>query len=176
VRLLVTGGNGQLGRALLELAPAHGHAAVAVDLPGFDITDAGSVHRLVLGAHPEVILNAAAFTAVDLAQAQEARAIEVNGTAVGTLADAANAVDAVLVHISTDYVFSGAGDRPWREDDPPAPASAYGRSKLAGERQAVRARRHLVVRTAWMFGHGTNFVEAIRSQLVNGTRVLRVVA
>jgi len=93
------------------------------------------------------------------------------------LARACNTVGARLVQISTDYVFAGDGDRPYREDDPVAPISAYGRTKLRGEELAVDARRHLVVRTAWLYGHGgRNFVEAIRGQLDSGAESLNVVA
>jgi dTDP-4-dehydrorhamnose reductase len=103
--------------------------------------------------------------------------LRVNGTAVGHIAKACNTVGAHLVQISTDYVFAGDGGRPYREDDPVAPKSAYGRTKLRGEELAVDAHHHLVVRTAWLYGHGgRNFVEAIRGQIDSGARSLKVVA
>jgi len=96
---------------------------------------------------------------------------------VSHLATACNRVGAHLVHISTDYVFAGDGDRPYTEDDPVAPASAYGRTKLRGEECAREAEKHLVVRTAWLYGHGSrNFVEAIRSQIDGGAGSLKIVA
>lgn len=176
MRLLVTGSRGQLGRALAQAGPARGHAVAGYDLPELDITDAAAVRRLVEAERPDVVVNCAAFTAVDAAEVDEARATAVNGEGVANLAVMANSVGAVLLHISTDYVFDGRPGRAWREDDPTEPLSAYGRSKLAGERVAVLATRHLVVRTAWLFGEGWNFVEAIRKQLDAGKRELEVVS
>jgi dTDP-4-dehydrorhamnose reductase len=176
VKLLLTGSGGQLGRAVAALAPSRGHTLVAVDLPGFDITDAGAVRSLVDSVRPDVIVNAAAFTAVDAAETAEDAALAVNGTAVGYLARACEAVGATLAHVSTDYVFDGGGDRPWREDDAFGPRSAYGRTKLAGELAARLASRHVIARTAWLFGDGPSFVTAIRKQLDSGNRRLSVVA
>lgn len=176
MKLLVTGARGQLGRALARVGPARGHSVAGYDLPELDITDALAVQRVVTAEQPHAIVNCAAFTAVDAAEAEEARATAVNGTAVEGVAAAADAVGAVLVQISTDYVFDGQSDRPWREDDAARPLSAYGRSKLIGERAAAQAARHLIVRTAWLFGEGANFVEAIRRQVEAGRRELAVVA
>lgn len=176
MRLLLTGSRGQLGLALRTAAPLLGLDCVGYDLPELDITDAAAVREAVLAVRPDAIVNCAAFTAVDAAEADEARATAVNGTAVAKLADAADEAGAVLVQISTDYVFDGRPGRPWREDDPTGPLSAYGRSKLAGEVAAARARQHLIVRTAWLFGQGANFVEAIRKQVAEGKRELAVVA
>jgi dTDP-4-dehydrorhamnose reductase len=176
MRLLVTGSRGQLGRAIERSAAARGIASVGLDLPEFDITDEAGVAEAVRRVRPDAIVNCAAFTAVDAAEEDEARATAVNGAAVGHLARSADEAGALLVQISTDYVFDGTSKRPYREDDPPRPASAYGRSKLAGEAEAARARRHLVVRTAWLFGDGGNFVEAIVGQVARGVASLRVVA
>ena len=174
---MVTGSRGQLGRALQAACAGRGHSFVGVDLPEVDITDAGAVRRLVVRTAPEVIVNCAAFTAVDAAEEREAEALGVNGVAVAALAEAADRAGATLVQLSTDYVFAGDAGRPYREDDPPAPRSAYGRTKLAGEVAAARAGRHLIVRTAWLYGEGgANFVEAIRVQLARGATTLRVVA
>lgn len=176
MRLLVTGCRGQLGRALESVAAARGHEPFGVDLPELDITDAAAVRAVVAAARPDAIVNCAAFTAVDLAETQEGAALAVNGTAVGHLAESANLAGAVLVQVSTDYVFAGDSSRPYRESDPPAPVSAYGRTKLVGELAAATARRHLIARTAWLFGEGgVNFVEAIRRQLDAGRSELRVV-
>ncbi len=176
MRLFVTGSRGQLGRALERAAAAGGHEFVGRDLPELDITDAAAARGAVAEARPDAVINCAAYTAVDAAEADEARALAVNGTAVEYLAAAADSAGARLVQISTDFVFDGAAGRPYREDDPPHPLSAYGRTKLAGEGAAVAARRHLIVRTAWLFGDGANFVRAIRRQLDAGARTLRVVA
>ncbi len=176
MRLFVTGSRGQLGLALQRAASAAGHAFVGYDLPELDITDPVAVQRAIAGAMPEAVINCAAFTSVDAAEKQEAVALAVNGTAVANVARAADAAGATLVQLSTDYIFDGRLERPYREEDRPNPLSAYGRTKLAGERAAELARRHLVVRTAWLYGEGGNFVAAIRRQLDAGQKVLRVVA
>jgi dTDP-4-dehydrorhamnose reductase len=176
MRLLVTGSRGQLGRALERLAPGFGHEFVGVDLPELDITVADAVRRAVDAASPDAIVNCAAYTAVDAAESDEAKASAVNGGAVSTLADIADRRGIVLLQISTDYVFDGTAQAPIREDQETNPQSAYGRTKLAGEVAAARARRHLIVRTAWLYGEGSNFVGAVRRQLDGGNRVLRVVA
>ena len=175
--LLVTGSYGQLGRAIAEAAQRRGLTVVGRDVDSLDIRDRDAVTELVLEVSPRSLVNCAAATGVDACEADEAAAIAVNGDAVAHLARACNRVGARLVHISTDYVFSGDARRPYREDDAPTPASAYGRSKLLGEQLARGARRHMIVRTAWLYGHGGhNFVEAIRSQVADGTHTLRVVA
>lgn len=176
MRLLVTGSRGQLGRALERLAPEFGHEFVGVDLPELDITDADAVRRAVDAESPGAIVNCAAYTAVDAAESDEAKASAVNGGAVSTLADIADHRGVLLLQVSTDYVFDGTAQAPIREDQETNPQSAYGRTKLAGEVAAKRARRHLIVRTAWLYGEGSNFVGAVRRQLDGGNRVLRVVA
>ena len=172
----MTGSRGQLGRALERAAAARGDAFIGVDLPELNITDRAAVERAVAAARPDAIVNCAAFTGVDAAEAQEEAALAVNGTAVAHLARAADAAGAVLVQLSTDYVFDGTVETPYREGDPVNPLSAYGRTKLAGERAAAAVERRLVVRTAWLFGEGANFVGAIRRQLDAGVEELRVVA
>lgn len=148
------------------------------DLPEFDITDAAQVRGVMTRLRPDVIINCAAFTQVDRCETEEALASLVNGEAVGFLAEAAKAVDAILVHISTDYVFSGEQTRPYREDDPTGPQSAYGRSKLLGE-QAILAgglEKYFIVRTSWLYGPGgNNFVETM-IRLAKEREELRVVA
>lgn len=176
MRVLITGARGQLGRALVELGRGQGWQLWAYDLPELDLADVGAVQEAVRTAQPEVIFNAAAFTAVDRAEEEPEAAFTVNAKAVATLAELSDEVGALLVHVSTDYVFDGRNQRPYKEDDPPNPLSVYGKSKLAGERAASQARHHLIVRTSWLFGRGWNFVEAIRKQLLNGARELQVVA
>jgi dTDP-4-dehydrorhamnose reductase len=175
VRLLVTGCRGQLGRALARLAPAHGHAVAGFDLPELDLTDPANVNATITRVLPEVILNCAAFTAVDAAESQEEAALAINGTAVGHLARVADRCGALLLQVSTDYVYDGTAARAYREDDAVNPLSVYGRTKLAGEQAALAAAKCLIVRTAWLFGEGHNFVEAICRQLTAGARGLRVV-
>ncbi|MGI9644192.1 MAG: dTDP-4-dehydrorhamnose reductase [Ilumatobacteraceae bacterium] len=160
MRVLVTGSAGQLGRDVVIACSAAGDDVVALDRSALDVTDAAAVAQAVADARPEAIVNCAAYTAVDACETNVALAHAVNGTAVGHLADAAQAVGAHLVTVSTDYVFDGTLDRPYREDDEPNPASEYGRSKLAGERAA--GPDAAVVRTSWVCGeHGDNMVALV---------------
>jgi len=167
---LVVGAAGMLGHDVVELARAAGHAVLALDLPEVDITSPESVAAALDAAGPgpdgpDVVVNTAAYTAVDAAEQNEALALHVNGEGPRVLAEAvAGRTASRLVHISTDYVFSGDATTPYPEDAPPSPRSAYGRTKLAGER-AVRSalpQRGFVVRTAWLYGqHGPNFVRTM---------------
>ncbi len=153
VNVLITGANGMLGRDLAETLLRTGHQVTATDLPEVDITDPRSCSAAVAGH--DVVVNTAAFTAVDAAEAQEATAFRVNAVGPAVLARAAHRAGARMVHLSTDYVFSGDARTPYAEDDPVAPRSAYGRTKAAGE-WAVRAEcpDSLIVRTAWLYGAG----------------------
>jgi dTDP-4-dehydrorhamnose reductase len=157
VRLVVTGAGGQLGRDLVRLAPD----AVALGRADLDVTDAAAVLRSLSELVPHTVVNCAAYTAVDAAETDEDSAMAVNAVAPGALAAACAKVGARLVHVSTDYVFPGTGDRPYEVDDDPAPGTVYGRSKLAGER-AVRdalPAAGWVVRTSWLYGQsGRSFV------------------
>ena len=177
-RWLVTGAAGMLGRDLTALLGKRGeeyHALVRADL---DITDAAATAAAVAEAKPDVVVNCAAWTAVDAAEDHEAQALAINGQGAANLAAACAASGALLVHPSTDYVFDGRASRPYAEDAPTAPAGAYGRTKLAGE-QAVRAAlpdASYVVRTAWLYGaHGKNFVKTMLRLAASGTAP-RVVA
>lgn len=159
--LVIFGAGGQVGRELAELAQAQGLAVRAFARAEVDITDAAAVAEAVRGA--DFVANCAAYTAVDKAEAERDRAFAVNATGPGVIAQACATAGAALLHISTDYVFRGDGDRPWREDDPIAPLSVYGETKAAGE-AAVRAAlpRHVILRTAWVFAaHGNNFVRTM---------------
>lgn len=163
-RWLVTGAGGMLGRDLTALLGERGEQVTALDHRGLDITDPGAVSDAI-GAHrPDVVVNCAAWTAVDDAEAREAEALELNGRAVAHLAAACRDVGAALVQPSTDYVFDGTAAAPYAEDAPPAPRSAYGRTKLAGE-NAVRGTlpdAGYIVRTAWLYGaHGRNFAHTM---------------
>jgi dTDP-4-dehydrorhamnose reductase len=175
-KILITGVHGQLGRALAATCMARGIDFEGRDIDTIDISDAAAVSAWIEAARPTNVVNCAALTAVDDCESDEAAAMRINGTAVGYLASACNAIGARLVQISTDYVFDGTSERPYREDDPVAPINAYGRTKLHGEELAADADHHLVVRTAWLYGHGgRNFVETIRSQIKGGADHLKVV-
>jgi dTDP-4-dehydrorhamnose reductase len=165
-----------VGHDVCAALESRGETVLPLTKSNLDIIDAAAVREAVRRAKPDVIVNCAAYTKVDDAEANEHLATAINGSAVEFLADAANDVDALLVQISTDFVFDGSKRTPYEVNDAPAPLSAYGRSKLVGEQAASTARKHLIVRTAWLFGiHGPNFVEAIRNQVRKGTNPLRVV-
>lgn len=161
---LITGANGQVGSQLVRQLQARPDATViAADRDTLDITDRAAVFQAAQTHRPHIIINAAAHTAVDKAEseAELARAINVNGTR--HLAEAAQTVGAAFLHISTDYVFDGKGEAPYRETDPTAAQSVYGQTKLDGETAALAAcPRTIVLRTAWVFGeHGNNFVKTM---------------
>ena len=174
MRWLVTGAAGMLGQDAVDRLRAGGHEAVATDRDTLDITDPAAVRAAVAGF--DVVLNCAAYTAVDDAEAHEDLAALINATGPAVLASATAAAGVRLVQISTDYVFDGAATEPYREDAPSAPRSAYGRTKAAGER-AVRESggEHLIVRTAWLYGaRGPCFPKTI-ARLALGRDSLSVV-
>ena len=173
MKWLITGAAGMVGTDLRNELASRGEEVVALAKSDLDIANRDDVLRFVTDARPDFIVNCAAYTKVDLAETEESLANAINGSAVEFLVEAADRVDAQLVQISTDFVFDGSSQRPYDVNDPTAPLSAYGRSKLIGEQAAAR---HTVVRTSWLFGiHGNNFVEAIRNQIRKGTNPLRVV-
>jgi dTDP-4-dehydrorhamnose reductase len=176
MRLLVTGADGQVGWELIRsLAPLG--ETIALNRRGCDLARPEALPAIFGAMRPDVIVNAAAYTAVDRAEEEEAVAMLVNGTAPGVLAEAARAVSALLIHYSTDYVFDGKETRPYREEDAPCPINAYGRSKLAGE-NAVRQVDcdHLVLRTSWVYAaRGQNFVRTVL-RLASNRDELRIVA
>jgi dTDP-4-dehydrorhamnose reductase len=155
--LLVTGAGGQLGRALATLVPEGLHLGKS-DL---DITDRVAVLDKVLGHRPEVIINTAAYTRVDAAEADPEAAFAVNAAAVNNLAEATSKSGSLLVQLSTDYVFRGDKQGAYLEDDETGPLSIYGKSKLEGEKAASGAERHLILRSSWVFGEGHNFIRSI---------------
>ncbi len=165
MRWLITGGGGQLATQAEAQLRASGDDVLVLTIDDLDITDAAAVDATVAAARADVVVNAAAYTAVDAAETDEATAAAVNDHAAGHLATAVAAHGGRLLHVSTDYVFGGDADRPYEVDDLPAPRTAYGRTKLAGEirvRAALPDRGH-VVRTAWVYGGPTgNFVDTMR--------------
>lgn len=176
MRWLITGAAGMVGTDLTGELASRGEDVVALAKSDLDITDSRAVNARIADERPAIIVNCAAYAKVDQAENEENIANAINGSAVELLAAAANSVDALLVHISTDFVFDGVKRTPYEINDRTAPLSAYGRSKLLGEIAATHARKHAIVRTAWLFGvHGPNFVEAIRNQVRKGTNPLRVV-
>jgi dTDP-4-dehydrorhamnose reductase len=155
MRVLVTGGNGQLGLDLVAHCEASGDQVVTTDEEQLDVTDRDAVHAAVLGMAPDVVFHCAAWTAVDACEADTSRAFAVNAFGVRNVAEAAGRADAHLVHLSTDYVFDGTKPDPYVEWDATNPLSVYGRSKLGGEHE-VRAisPTATVVRTSWLCGAG----------------------
>ena len=162
MRILITGSKGQVGSALaLALAPL-GEVS-AFDRQGLDLLDSQSIRNTMARVKPDVIVNAAAYTAVDRAEGEEDAAFAVNFRAVKELAREAKAIDGLLIHFSTDYVFDGEKPAPYVETDAPNPLSVYGRSKLEGERAvAATGCRHFIFRTSWVYAPtGRNFLHAI---------------
>lgn len=157
--ILLTGANGQVGWELRRTLSSLGQV-VAVDSRAMDLADPDAIRRVLAEAMPRVIINPAAYTAVDKAESEPDLARRVNAEAPGILAEVAKQTGALLVHYSTDYVFDGSGDTPWKEADPTGPLNVYGATKLAGE-QAIAASgcRHLIFRTSWVYGtRGANFL------------------
>jgi len=172
VKALVTGANGQLGRALAAAIPS-GIELIAYDREALDITDPAAVVAAVEAQQPDVIVNGAAYTAVDRAEDEPARAMLINGQAVETLAHAARAVGARLVHISTDFVFDGKRSAPYPPNAIPAPLSVYGCSNLAGE--VAAGQDALIIRTSWVYSAtGHNFFTKMLG-LMTQQRDVRVV-
>lgn len=165
MKVLVTGSNGQLGNEMRRVASelCAEHEFIFTDVAELDITDSESVLQAAEGVG--VIVNCAAYTNVDAAEENEALAYQLNAEAVSNLAAAAKAQGALLVHISTDYVFGGDGNTPRVEDSPTKPLGAYGRTKLAGEQAALQSGcRSIIIRTAWLYSiHGKNFVKTMLS-------------
>jgi dTDP-4-dehydrorhamnose reductase len=161
-RIAITGAGGQLGRQLVEAFERDGADVLALRRPDFDVTRPRDLERLV-GWRPDIVVNSAAWTDVDGCARDPERAMAVNGNAAGAVAAAAARCDALVVQVSTNEVFDGTLDRPYVETDTPNPINPYGASKLAGERAVAAANpRHLIVRTAWLFGPGgSNFVTKI---------------
>jgi dTDP-4-dehydrorhamnose reductase len=175
VRILLTGAGGQVGRELARLLPAHGDV-IATDRSTLDLCKPDAIVQAMRDAKPDVVVNAGAYTAVDLAERERDLAFAVNARAPQVLAEEAKRTGALLVHYSTDYVFDGAARSPYVEDAPTGPLNVYGESKLAGEQAIAATGAHaLVLRTSWVYGlTGKNFFLTIR-RLARERDELRIV-
>ncbi len=181
MRTLVLGGTGMLGRAVVAEARSRSLAVLGLSHGQADVRDLGRLRYWVDSFRPELIVNCAAYTKVDLAEGEgKDLAFAVNGEAVGNVAAVARESGARLIHVSTDYVFDGKAvdpRRPYREDDPTGPLSVYGHSKLDGERRALSWERSQVVRASWLFGPGgPNFAATIVRRIEGGKLPLRIIA
>jgi dTDP-4-dehydrorhamnose reductase len=162
MRVLLTGGSGQVGKALIGSKPA-GYEIIAPDSRTLDVADAASIERTIASSKPAVVINAAAYTRVDLAESETAAAHAINADGAGNLGRACRSNQIPLVHLSTDYVFDGTNASSYVESDSPNPLNVYGKSKLAGERQiAESGASHLILRVSWVFSAGgSNFVKTM---------------
>ena len=174
-KLLLFGANGQLGWTFRQHLPAE--QLTVIDRQTADLAHPEAIRAAIRTHRPDIILNAAAYTAVDKAQSEPEQARQINATAPGVMAEEAQVLGACLVHFSTDYVFAGQGTRPYKETDPTGPLSVYGQTKLAGELAVQQAcDRHLIFRTSWVVGeHGGNFMKTML-RLAAERDSLRVVA
>lgn len=162
-KALITGSKGQLGiEVAKQLSVITGIEIIETDLQSLDITNQRQVFHVVKGKKPDVIINCAAHTNVDKCETEETTAYQVNAIGAHNLSVAAYSIGAKMVQISTDYVFDGSGSTPKREDDPINPQSVYGRSKALGEKLVRETNpRHFILRTAWLYGEGHNFVRTM---------------
>lgn len=164
MRIVVTGKAGQVATCLIERGRATGHEVIALGRPELDLADPASVLRVLEATRPDLVVSAAAYTAVDRAETDAALAYSVNGAGAGAVAEAAKNLGAALVHLSTDYVFDGTLDRPYVETDPTGPTGVYGASKLAGEQAVLGTypEGSAVLRVAWVYSpFGGNFVKTM---------------
>jgi dTDP-4-dehydrorhamnose reductase len=164
LRMVVTGQKGQVVRSLVERASASlRFEIVALGRPDLDLLRTDEIAPVIESARPDIIISAAAYTAVDQAESDQEAATRINGTAVGRIAHAAARMDVPIIHLSTDYVFDGSKSAPYTENDPTAPISAYGRSKLAGESALANATdNYAILRTAWVYSpFGRNFLRTM---------------
>ena len=174
--ILLTGASGQVGFELARTLAPHG-SVVACDRSRLDLADPDAIVALMRAIRPQLVVNAAAYTAVDRAETERAQALAINATAPGVLAEEARRLGATLIHFSTDYVFDGAATSPYGEDAPTGPLGVYGQTKLDGERAIAGAgATSLIFRTSWVYGlRGSNFLLTMR-RLAAEREELRVVA
>ncbi len=168
-RILITGGKGMLGKAILKLFNKENLNFKILDLPEFDITKKEMVEKEIKNYNPTHILNFSAYTNVDRAEIEKEIAFEVNEKGVENIVFFLKEYNFKIIHISTDYVFSGEKEGEWEEDDLPAPINVYGLSKFYGEKKLYNLKDYLIIRTSWLFGPGgENFVKKISEKLKNG--------
>lgn len=165
-KVLIIGAHGQLGQDMKAMAASAGYAVSGVDIPDIDITDPIKTQKVIAAHAPEVIINCSAYTAVDACETHEREAFAVNSDGIAHIAHAARAINALVVHFSTDYVFDGSKNGPYVESDMPNPQSVYGKSKLEGDqRLAQLLPNHIILRVAWLYGvHGQHFIKKIRDR------------
>jgi len=177
IRIAVTGQQGQVARALADAGPALNVEIIRLGRPELDLGAPETIEQALRAASPDIVVNAAAYTAVDQAEREPEIASAVNGTGAGVVAEAAWALGVPVIHLSTDYVFDGNKTSAYVEEDLVSPASAYGASKLAGERAVVAAAaNHVILRTAWVYApYGKNFVRTMLA-LAQSRDEVRVVA
>lgn len=177
MKILITGAKGQLGRALSKrLKQKKAYELILTDLDEMDITDNKDVDRVILNAKPDVIINCAAHTKVDLCEDDKERALSINVRGAENLAKISNKIGAIMVHMSTDYVFDGNSTMPYIESDKPNPQSVYGHTKLKSEQLVIKNNsKHFILRSAWLYGQGNNFVRTML-RLANEHKQIMVVA
>ena len=163
MNILITGANGQLGNELRNISGNYiNFRFFFTDVAELDITSPDAINVFFKKNSIQAVINCAAYTAVDKAESDEPTAMLINATAVGYLANACNNAGATLIHISTDYVYDGCSCKPYGEDYPAAPVSVYGRTKLAGEKAALKTSRSAIIRTSWLYSpFGVNFVKTM---------------
>ena len=177
MKVLITGSNGQLGSEIKELASDYENLeCIFKDLPGLDICDTDALNTFIIDQHINVVINCAAYTAVDKAEEDPEIAEQVNAKAVLNLVNALEKVDGKLIHISTDYVFDGNHSRPYKESDPVSPVGVYGETKRAGELAVLNSNIDaIVIRTSWLYsGYGNNFLKTML-RLGNEKKSIQVV-
>lgn len=163
MKVLVTGINGQLGHDVMGELKKRGHEAVGVDIEEMDITDAGCVKRVMTQTAPEAVIHCSAYTAVDRAEEEVELCRRVNAEGTKNVAEACAGLDCKLLYLSTDYIFSGEGERPWEPGDEPEPLNVYGLTKFEGE-QEIKSRmdKYFILRISWVFGvNGNNFIKTM---------------
>lgn len=166
MKVLVTGVKGQLGYDVMRELKKRGHEAVGVDIDEMDITDAGQVRQVLTKTAPEAVIHCSAFTAVDRAEDEVDLCRRVNAQGTKNIAEVCEELDCKLLYLSTDYIFSGDGERPWEPEDEPNPLNVYGQTKYEGEQEIkTRCNKYFIVRISWAFGiNGNNFIKAMLRQ------------
>ena len=175
MKILVTGASGLVGGLVVPLA-AKTHEVLGLDRAGLDVRNREDVARVFREFSPEAVLHCAAYTDVDGAERAPETALEVNATGARVVAESARELEALVLYVSTDYVFDGRATAPYREEEPPRPLSSYGRSKLEGERAVAETcpESHAIVRTGWLYGPGKGFVDWARERLRRGEELALV--